>query len=100
MPSHKTAKAPPGRTNWEALRAMSDDEIERMAAEDEDNPGTDEAHWTNATVILPSGKASMHVTVDQDVVEFFKRDGQGYQARMNAVLRRHMEAQQGKKAGS
>src|SRR6476620_4876090 len=72
MPSHKTAKAPPGRTNWEALRAMSDDEIERMAAEDEDNPATDEAHWTNATVILPSGKASMHVTVDQDVVEFFK----------------------------
>ncbi|SFU31687.1 hypothetical protein SAMN02799631_00094 [Methylobacterium sp. 174MFSha1.1] len=31
-----------GRTDWAALRALSDDEIERIAAEDEENPATDE----------------------------------------------------------
>lgn len=100
MQSYKTTKTSPGRTDWAALRAMSDDEIERIAAEDEDNPATDERHWADATVVLPSGKASIHARFDRDVVDFFKRDGLDYQARMNAVLRRHMEVQQGKKAGS
>lgn len=98
MPSSKSAKAPPGRTNWAALRATPEEEIERIAAEDEDNPATDENHWANATVVLPSGKTSIHASFDRDVVDFFKRGGRGYQTRMNAVLRRYMEAQQAKKA--
>ncbi|TXM75105.1 BrnA antitoxin family protein [Methylobacterium sp. WL69] len=100
MPSHKKAEPLPDRTDWAALRAMSDNEIERIAADDEDNPATDESHWVNATVILPSGKTSIHASFDRDVVDFFKRDGRGYQARMNAVLRHHMEAQQGKTSRS
>jgi uncharacterized protein (DUF4415 family) len=35
---------------------------------------------------------------DRDVVDWFKRQGRGYQTRMNAVLRKYMEAQS-KKAG-
>lgn len=69
------------------------DEIERMAAEDEDNPGTDEADWMNATVGLPPRKTRIHATIDADVVDWFKSHGAGYQTRMNAVLRRYMEAQ-------
>lgn len=98
MPSSKPAKATTGRTDWAALRAMSEDEIERIAAEDEDNPATDEIHWAEATVGLPPGKTSIHASFDRDVVDFFKRGGRGYQTRMNAVLRRYMEAQQAKKA--
>ena len=30
--------------------------------------------------------------VDRDVLDFFKRQGKGYQTRMNAVLRAYMEA--------
>lgn len=47
---------------------------------------------------LPPGKTSIHASFDRDVVAFFKSGGRGYQTRMNAVLRRYMEAQQGKKA--
>lgn len=32
---------------------MSEEEIERIADDDEDNPGTDESHWADATVGLP-----------------------------------------------
>ena len=98
MPDGRSSKAPTGRTDWSALRAMSEDAIERIAAEDQDNPGSDEDHWAQATVGLPPGKTSIHASFDRDVVAFFKSGGRGYQTRMNAVLRRYMEAQQGKKA--
>ncbi|KNY21225.1 BrnA antitoxin family protein [Methylobacterium sp. ARG-1] len=96
----KAAKPPQGQTDWAALRALSEDEIERMAAEDIDNPATvsDDA-WAQATVYVPIGKTAVHATFDRDVVAFFKQGGRGYQTRMNAVLRRYMETQQAKKAG-
>ena len=77
---------------------MPDAEIERIAAEDADNPATDDSHWAEATVGVPPAKTSIHANFDRDVVEFFKRGGRGYQTRMNAVLRRYMEAQRSKTA--
>ncbi len=101
MPSDKTGKPTQDRTNWAALRALSEDEIERLADEDEDNPATvSDDEWAHATIGLPPAKTAIHATFDRDVVEFFKRGGRGYSTRMNAVLRRYMEAQQAKKAGS
>ena len=98
MPGSKAGKPVAGRTNWTTLRAMPDDEIERIAAADEENPATDDGHWAGATIGLAPAKTSIHASFDRDVVEFFKRSGRGYQTRMNAVLRRFMEAEQGKKA--
>jgi uncharacterized protein (DUF4415 family) len=96
----KAAKPKQGQTDWAALRAMPEDAIERMAAEDADNPATvsDDA-WAGATVYAPPGKTAIHATFDRDVVAFFKQGGRGYQTRMNAVLRHYMETQQAKKAG-
>lgn len=100
MPGDKTAKPVQDRTNWAALRTLSEDEIERLADTDEDNPATvDEGEWAHATIGLPPAKTAIHATFDRDVVEFFKRDGRGYSSRMNAVLRRYMESEQAKKAG-
>ena len=98
MPNVKSAKPTSGRTDWAALRAMSEDEIELVAVEDEDNPAGDEDHWAESTAGLPPGKTSIHASFDRDVVAFFKSGGRGYQTRMNAVLRRYMDAQRGKKA--
>ncbi|KQO72285.1 BrnA antitoxin family protein [Methylobacterium sp. Leaf89] len=94
MPVSKTAKALPGRTDWTALHARPPAEIERLAADDADNPASDENHWAEATIGLPPVKTTVHASFDRDVVAFFKRGGKGYQARMNAVLRRHMEDEQ------
>lgn len=87
-----------GRTDWAGLRARTEAEVDRMAAEDVDNPATDEGHWAEATTDLPSMQTTVQASFDQDVVAFFKRDGEGYQARMNAVLRRYMEDQQAGRA--
>jgi uncharacterized protein (DUF4415 family) len=95
MPDKKADQALHDKTDWARLKTLSDDEIERMADADPDNPATlDPDEWAHATIRLPSPKMSIHASFDRDVVDFFKQDGRGYQTRMNAVLRRYMEAQQ------
>jgi uncharacterized protein (DUF4415 family) len=49
--------------------------------------------WENARVVMPPGKASIHLRVDSDVLEWFRAQGRGHLTRMNAVLRSFMEAQ-------
>jgi uncharacterized protein (DUF4415 family) len=55
----------------------------------------DEEIWTNARVVMPrsAGKASVHLRLDADVLEWFRAQGRGHLSRMNAVLRSFMEAQ-------
>ena len=49
--------------------------------------------WENARVVMPpSGKSSVHLRVDSDVLQWFKEQGRGHLTRMNAVLRSYMEA--------
>ena len=49
--------------------------------------------WRNARVIMPApGKTSVHLRVDSDVLEWFKKQGDnGHLTHMNAVLRSYME---------
>ncbi len=47
----------------------------------------------DARVIMPSGKSSVHLRVDSDVLEWFKAQGKGHLTRMNAVLRSYVAAQ-------
>jgi uncharacterized protein (DUF4415 family) len=53
----------------------------------------DEEFWRNARVVMPPpGKASVHLRLDADVLEWFREQGKGHLSRMNAVLRSFMEA--------
>jgi uncharacterized protein (DUF4415 family) len=52
-----------------------------------------EEFWKSARVVLPTGKTSVHLRLDSDVVEWFKSHGKGHLTRMNAVLRAYVEAQ-------
>jgi uncharacterized protein (DUF4415 family) len=56
-------------------------------------PELDEAFWQNARLVMPESKERITLRVDKEVIEFFRRGGQGYQTRMNAVLRAYVEAQ-------
>jgi uncharacterized protein (DUF4415 family) len=42
---------------------------------------------------MPTGKTSVHLRLDRDVVEWFKAHGKGHLTRMNAVLRAFVDAQ-------
>jgi uncharacterized protein (DUF4415 family) len=54
----------------------------------------DEEFWKNAELLMPGDrpKTSMHLRVDYDVADWFKRQGKGHLTRMNAVLRAYYEA--------
>jgi uncharacterized protein (DUF4415 family) len=47
--------------------------------------------WSQAALPMPAKKKAISIRVDEDVLEFFKSDGAGYQRRINAVLRSFME---------
>ncbi len=50
--------------------------------------------WEQAQVVMPAaGKASVHLRIDKDVLDWFRSHGQGHLTRMNAVLRSYVEAQ-------
>ena len=80
-----------GETDWARIDAMTEEEIEANALSDPDSiPFTDE-DWAKA-VALPA-KRYIHLGVDDDILRWFKQEGRGYQTRINAVLRRYVEAQ-------
>ena len=81
------------RTDWAKVDAMTDEEIERLVAEDPDEAGIEWA-WEKAQLVLPEAKTHVSLRVDADVLRFFKSQGAGYQTRINAVLRAYMRAEQ------
>jgi Uncharacterized protein conserved in bacteria len=78
------------QTDDARLDAITPEEIEAIAAGDEDGPPMSDEEWAKA-VILPA-KVPVGIKLDRDVLDWFKAGGRGYQTRMNAVLRRYMEA--------
>lgn len=53
----------------------------------------DDDFWRDARVVMPPpGKASVHLRLDADVLDWFRAQGRGHLSRMNAVLRSFMEA--------
>lgn len=84
-----------GKTDWKALEALTDEDIEAAVRDDPDAAPMLTADWlSNARVVEPIGKAMVTLRVDKDVLDFFKSSGRRYQTRMNAVLRAFMEHEQ------
>jgi len=46
----------------------------------------------SARIVVPPGKTSVHLRVDSDVFEWFKKRVGGHLTRMNAVLRSYVNA--------
>jgi uncharacterized protein (DUF4415 family) len=79
-----------GKTNWAALRALTDEQIEEAVRKDPDAVPLD-IDWSDGVVVMPAKKTAISIRIDQDVLDFFKSNGDGYQGRINAVLRSYMQ---------
>jgi uncharacterized protein (DUF4415 family) len=79
-----------GKTNFDKLRKLSDAEIDASIAGDPDWE-FDEVDWSEAVLVIPPKKKAISIRVDEDVLDHFKKEGAGYQRRMNAVLRSYMD---------
>lgn len=78
-------------TDWERVRNMRDEDIDFS-----DLPEVTPEMFANAIVrkgfkpVPP--KQQVTLRIDDDVINFFRKQGQGYQTKINQLLRAYMEA--------
>ena len=75
-------------TDWTRLESMTDEEIDTS-----DIPELDDVFFNEAELRVPA-KKPVTIRLDSDVLDWFKSQGQGYQTRINNLLRKYMEAKQ------
>jgi uncharacterized protein (DUF4415 family) len=80
------------KTDWSRVRRMKDKDIKRSA----EHPEATVKHIVRGIAcqgLKPlSGKTSISLRVDAEVLEWFKAQGLGYQTRINAVLKAFEDA--------
>jgi uncharacterized protein (DUF4415 family) len=79
-----------GKTDWARVDKLSDADIAKAVANDPDAAPID-IDWSDAVLVMPARKKAISIRVDEDVLDYFKSQGDGYQRRMNAVLRSYMQ---------
>jgi uncharacterized protein (DUF4415 family) len=82
-------EVPPGRTDWERLASMTEDEIEAGALSDPDNPPLTDDQLAAGALTTPGQRRKIPVSIrlDQDVLDYYRQSGPGYQTRINDDLR-------------
>jgi uncharacterized protein (DUF4415 family) len=73
-------------TNWEALAAMSDDNIDYS-----DIPPLTDEFFERATLRIPAAQAQNLVHLDHDVMKWFQSQGVPPTEMINTVLRQYIE---------
>jgi len=70
---------------------ITDAKIDAGVASDPDWAEFEPIDWSKAEVVVPPKKQAISIRLDEDLIEFFKAEGPGYQRRINAVLRGYVK---------
>jgi len=71
------------------IDAMTDADIDYS-----DSPELEDEFFDKITTPWPPSKKQLTIRLDEDVLEWVKRQGKGYQTRINRILRAAMDSQQ------
>ena len=63
-----------GKTDWAAVDALTDEEIEQAVRRDPDAVPLD-FDWSKAVLVMPPRKKAISIRVDEDVLDYFKKAG-------------------------
>jgi len=77
----------PSETDWARVDAMTDEMIDTSEI-----PPLTEEFFANSTWRIPRPSVSVTVRIEQDVLEWFKAQGDEYNRLMSAALRIYAEA--------
>lgn len=87
----KAATSKKSRTDWKRVDALKDKDIDLS-----DVPEVSPEMFARAIVrrgLKPvPRKAQLTLRVDSEVLDWFRKQGQGYQTKINALLRAYMDA--------
>ena len=90
-PDGSLTPLPKGETDWAALNAKTEEQLLAEALSDPDAlPLTDEELALFERVEV---KTPVSIRLDEEVLDYFKSNGRGYQTRINAVLKSYVKAQ-------
>ncbi|MGH7057225.1 MAG: BrnA antitoxin family protein [Acetobacteraceae bacterium] len=81
------------------LRRMTEAELEESIRRDPDWNRVPKDWHLKAQAMMPVRKRLVSVRLDEDVIDWFKGQGAGYQTRMNAVPRSFMNEEKTRRAG-
>ena len=83
-----------GKTDWKRLEMLDDRAVRRAVRSDPDAAPVGDPQWfRRAKIVLPEPKQAVSIRLDRYVMEWFRRQGRGYQTRINAALRAYVESQ-------
>ncbi len=75
------------KTDWHRLSKMKDKEINTS---DVSELGFD--FFRHAELRLPRPKKMVSIRLDEDILSWFKRQGRGYQTKINEILKMYIKA--------
>jgi uncharacterized protein (DUF4415 family) len=78
-------------TDLNKVDAMTDAELEQAIAGDEEERDL-YPEWTQAKLVVPEPKQSVHLRLEQEIIDYFKAQGKGHISRMQAVLKAYVSA--------
>lgn len=84
-------------TDWDRAAATTPEEVEAQIAADPDEAGMI-VDWDSVTTEMPQPKVGVHMRLDRDVIDWFRKSGKGYQTRINAVLRSYVDHMRSREA--
>ena len=85
------------RTDWARVDAMTEMQLEAAIANDPAWADIPRDWYKHATPYYPKEhKKQVTLRIDPDILAWFKRQGRGYQTRINAALRAFVEAHERK----
>ena len=82
------------KSNWEAVKNIKDQDLEKIIKSDVDSNTTIPEEWEGLTVGFPEPKEQISLRVDKDVLRWFRGKGKGYQTYMNNILRSYVSMQE------
>jgi uncharacterized protein (DUF4415 family) len=84
---------PDTKTDWKRVDTMTAQELEENAMTDKDSLMADEEFWKVARLIMAAtdkDKERVTIRIDKDILKWLKKEGRGYQSRINSILRAFM----------
>ena len=83
------ATTPESLTDWKRVDALREEDIDLS-----DSPEITSEMFSRATVRRAPTAGKRAIDLDADLFAWFKAQGEGYQQRINAILRAYKEAHQ------
>ncbi len=88
----KSSTLKKSQTNWERLKTMPDKNID-LSEIPELTPQMFAQAIVRRGLEPRPNKLQLTLCIDRDVVDWFRKQGRGYQTQINTLLRAYMEAQ-------